>query len=111
MVILAALRRRFGIEEGSLIISGDLVEVSLSAPPWRYPWRAILQREVPRSNFRTLWKYMTTSVPRKSCARYGRTPLRFRTTGLKVVRTVPLWISSLCVPESSSSRPNIRMQN
>ena len=60
VVIPAALRRRFGIEEGSLVIAEDREEGILIRPAAAVPWKSTLRRGGRSFCSRAPWTKRTT---------------------------------------------------
>jgi AbrB family looped-hinge helix DNA binding protein len=88
VVIPAALRRRFGIEEGSLIIiAEDREEGILIRPAAAVPRKSTLRRGGRSFCSRAPWTKRTTRAPKKRSVRWGSTPTPSRTVvGLRAAR-------------------------
>ena len=74
MVIPAALRRRFGIEEGSLVIAEAREEGILIRPAIALPLESYTPREEHSSCSQTRWMHRITPVPKRRFAGWGLNP-------------------------------------
>ena len=80
IVIPAALRRRFGIEEGSLVIAEDREEGILIRPAVAVPLESYTPLEEHSSCSQTRWTQGTTSALKRRFARWVLTPPPSHTT-------------------------------